>query len=150
MLPYQEGGKGRSLDQFILRDKSGTITRRPHHATGREDRLVSRPQIRPSEGLKPKFSARAQIADELEAAELPQSQQREILVIDFTVGVDELVSREDTDQYIPVFEESIRGSRINWIKKTMGRGKDSARNFVKDIKVGIDIPQLKVRRFSRA
>ncbi len=113
-LSYQEGGKGRSLNQFL--EVSGRITRRPSSHTDRADALGLEQRRHPLRGRRstiggypqgselvfiggentriklpqprPEIPESLQIAEQLEAVE-------ETIVVDFSSGPDEAVRRPD-------------------------------------------------------
>lgn len=153
------------------------VTLRPDRHSGRARRLgesrASHPQPKhegPHKGLlkivrasgerafirlyapRPRVPERIHLAEELAAVEIPRV-IREVIVVDFSAGVDEAVVRQDA------FEGEYKSShdvlkapvRRDWVKEVMGRAKDSGRSFVRDLKMGMDMnSQARARRSSRA
>jgi hypothetical protein len=101
---------------------------------------------------KPLIPERVQIADGLEVRETPKI-SREVMVVDFSAGVDEAVFRADAfeENYLMSREVFKKPAKRDWVKEVMGRARDNGRSFIRDVRMGMDTNlHARVRRSSRA
>lgn len=167
----------RGTSQFAEIGRSfGGITRRPNRHTRRAQTLGLEPQevhlqprhegshrgllrtirasgerafVKPSTP-RPGVSERQQIADGWEAVEIP-----EILVVDFSKGVDEIVKRPDAfelnfapaavPEEIDVFVhgEAEKVGKRDRVYRIVSKGRDETRRFLREIRFGMDSQRVK-------